>query len=235
MRISEEMSGSFDDSAWTENPGELSPAGRRRRGAWGRVFRWATATIPTTNSTTSDLGSAGPIAHANGSHRAPFASRRSCAEVTGASVPNRRRGLRPPPASALGRAPAGSSSKRTCTSSEGTAPKKLPGTCGTSSATVSRGTARRACRTARGARGARNLRAASAGRAAPVPVHRVPGRRSRSRPHRLRPGPDEARRVTTSDGPSNGRRSTTDTDRSRAHVIVRGACRERRQLRMGRA
>ena len=85
---------------------------------------------------------------ANGSPRAPFASRRSCAEVTGASAAGRRRGSRPPPASVLDRTPAASSSKRTCRSSEVTAPRRPRGTCGTSSATASRRTARRACSTA---------------------------------------------------------------------------------------
>ena len=47
----------------------------------------------------------------------------------------------------------------------------------------------------RGPRGPRDVRAASPRRAAPVPVHRVPGGRARSRPHRLRPGADETRRA----------------------------------------
>jgi hypothetical protein len=40
-----------------------------------------------TDWATFDLASAGPIARVYGSPRAHFASRRSCAEVTGASVP----------------------------------------------------------------------------------------------------------------------------------------------------
>ncbi len=201
----------------------------------GKVFRWATATIPTTSSTTSDLGSAGPIARANGSPRAPFASRRSCAEGTGASVPSRR-GSRRPPASVLGRTRAGSSSKRTCRSSEGTAPRRPPGTCGTSSATASRRTARR------------GVLYGPEGPAARETFEQP--RLGERHQFRFIVSPEDARDLDLTDYVRElmkrvecdlGRSiewaavNHHDTEHPHAHVIVRGVCREGRQLRMDRA